>query len=109
MSEQTVVSSRNVDSVRIGDITRILKEEGYLEPEPLAPDLTFGQVRGIAGRKYAQVMKRLGDLGFTQSPRTSDLTTAAGGGVQVDCYFVYVLGIPVLVCHIKISIGSSTI
>jgi len=104
MSDQNEVArTKNPDGVPLSEITTILKEEGLSEVELLPLDITFGQARGIAGRKRTHVMRRLRDIGFSEG-RLGDVRPDAKGTVKIECDIIWDSGGLGLKCHITIQL-----
>ena len=104
MTDMSETNSKSPQSVKLSEITRILQEENFLTPEALPPDITFGQARGIAGRKRTQVMRRLRDLGFVEAlPAVGTSTPTPPAVVTVDCYIGWFIE-PFVFCKISFSL-----
>lgn len=106
MSE-TIGHRRTPDAVRLSEIATILTEEGFAETEVLSGDLTFGQARGVAGRKRTQLIRRLRDLGFSVVEPDS-VSSAESFPIFVDCDLVWIppvfFGVK---CKIRIGLSST--
>jgi hypothetical protein len=103
----TTEKPKNPDVVKLSEINKIIEEEGLLTPQVLSEELTVGQVRGIAGRRRTQVLKRLGELGIppASGPVGDQLIKV---GATIKCYFVYIYGVPILICEIVITLGGGS-
>ena len=103
MTDISVTTPTRPDGVKLSEITAILQEEHFLEPERLPSDITFGQARGIAGRKRTQLIRRLRDLGFIEGRPPGDASNPQGK-INLDCDIIWA-GDWYLKCHLSISIG----
>jgi hypothetical protein len=105
MANQPKSTSKNPDAVKFSEITKILEEEGLTSPEVLSPENTFGQARGIAGRKRTRVMKRLGELGFIEA-HPGGPGVGAKGTVKIVCHVLVIGGIPIIYCSVEIEMKT---
>lgn len=104
MPDQREPTSKNPDGVRFSEIATILEEEGFYTPEVLSPDSTFGQARGLAGRKRTQVMRWLRDLGFVEAHPGNE-AIAAKGTVKISCHVVVIAAVPIVYCSVEIQMS----
>lgn len=79
-------------TIRLRDITKVLKEEGMLDDERLSEDMTLEEVRQHVDSRQKRASERLRELGVGEpgSPFRK---------IEFECYILFPPGI--FVCHVK--------
>jgi hypothetical protein len=100
-----MATSKKTDNIKFSEITAILQEEGFLAPEVLTAQNTFGQARGVAGRKRTKIIKRLTELGFVEAePGTGNV--AGKQEVTVRCHVLIIGAVPIVYCYVEFTIKN---